>query len=697
MSFLNPLFLYFLPLLVVPTIIHLLGRQKYQKVEFSSLRFLKKLEHDVIRRLKLRQIILLILRTLLILFLILVFARPYRTGSSPGIFLGSGETFYLVIDNSSSMSEVSRGKDLLETSIENLNYAMEEIEFPVILNIVKSTQPGVIFGKGLVRSSSQLEKEISEIRTKPFLGRIDKSLITATKDIEKSHEASASVWIVSDFQKGSWESAKLPEHPIRRILKQKGIRSVLFPANQSGSNAAIYRVEIPEQINEKGSLSQVKAFIENWGKEEKEVPVSLFLEGERVGQTVVTVAPHKRRDVSFDFIPMVSGPLSGVIKIGEDNLLNDNKRYFVLNIPQTIRVLIVGRDAEDGRFLMRALQVENSSLIEVKFVPPGLLPMEDFLNYDVIIFSNIDKIQSSAKTSLQSFLNKGRGIIIFPGNECSPEVFNSFWADGFGFPKLKGTRRSSGESYLKIGNLRLDHPIFKGLWRRDERPKSSPYFYTIPGFLTGRNHSVIMNFDDGTPLLIESNVENGKGFVLSTSPVKGWTNLQVTGLFPTLVQRMILYLAGNAVQTHEYLTGDTIRFERSGRELLNNPVVITPTGRKFTPVFSKEYGEYWFRDTDEPGCYDVYSNGKKVKSFAVNIHSNENEGNFLNEEDFKAIVDIQPSRIAVFREGSSDETSRLQLSHEYSFLFLIFALIVAAAETYIGRINRTILEREVSA
>ena len=71
---------------------------------------------------------------------------------------------------------------------------------------------------------------------------------------------------------------------------------MLFPANQSGSNAAVYKVEISKQINEKGSPSQVKAFVENWWIEEKEIPVSLFLEGERVGQTVVMVPPHKRRD-----------------------------------------------------------------------------------------------------------------------------------------------------------------------------------------------------------------------------------------------------------------------------------------------------------------------------------------------------------------------------------------------------------------
>jgi len=76
MSFINSFFLYLLPLVAVPIVIHLIGRQRYYKQEFSTLRFLKQLEIDLIRKLKIRQILLLLLRILLILLLILVFARP---------------------------------------------------------------------------------------------------------------------------------------------------------------------------------------------------------------------------------------------------------------------------------------------------------------------------------------------------------------------------------------------------------------------------------------------------------------------------------------------------------------------------------------------------------------------------------------------------------------------------------------------
>ena len=116
MSFINPFFLYLLPLAAIPVVIHLIGRQRYNRQEFSTLRFLKQLEIDLIRKLKIRQVLLLILRILLILLLILVFARPYRTTRSPGIFVAKGETLYLVVDNSLSMQVQTKGKTLLDNA-----------------------------------------------------------------------------------------------------------------------------------------------------------------------------------------------------------------------------------------------------------------------------------------------------------------------------------------------------------------------------------------------------------------------------------------------------------------------------------------------------------------------------------------------------------------------------------------------------
>ena len=76
MSFLAPLFLWLLPLTAIPLIIHLLSRRDVITIDFSTLRFLKLLERESIRKLQLLQLLLLILRTIIILLLILLQFQP---------------------------------------------------------------------------------------------------------------------------------------------------------------------------------------------------------------------------------------------------------------------------------------------------------------------------------------------------------------------------------------------------------------------------------------------------------------------------------------------------------------------------------------------------------------------------------------------------------------------------------------------
>jgi hypothetical protein len=76
MTFLNPFFLFGLAASSLPVLFHLFARRRSRKVEFSSLRFLQKLEKTSMRAVKIRQLLLLIVRTLLIAALVLAFARP---------------------------------------------------------------------------------------------------------------------------------------------------------------------------------------------------------------------------------------------------------------------------------------------------------------------------------------------------------------------------------------------------------------------------------------------------------------------------------------------------------------------------------------------------------------------------------------------------------------------------------------------
>jgi len=64
MGFLNSLALLFTAFAVVPILIHLLNRQRVKTVEFSSLKYLKSLQKTRLRRVRIRQLLLLLLRAL---------------------------------------------------------------------------------------------------------------------------------------------------------------------------------------------------------------------------------------------------------------------------------------------------------------------------------------------------------------------------------------------------------------------------------------------------------------------------------------------------------------------------------------------------------------------------------------------------------------------------------------------------------
>src|SRR5512141_212365 len=84
MTFLNPFVLFGLVAAAIPVILHLLNLRKLRTIEFSTLAFLKELQQTKIRRLKLRQLLLLIVRTLLVICIIFAFARPALRGTILG-------------------------------------------------------------------------------------------------------------------------------------------------------------------------------------------------------------------------------------------------------------------------------------------------------------------------------------------------------------------------------------------------------------------------------------------------------------------------------------------------------------------------------------------------------------------------------------------------------------------------------------
>ena len=114
-TFLNTAILAGLVAVAIPVLIHLFTRQQQKTIDFSSLRFLKELQRQKIRRLKIRQIFLLILRTLIILLLVFAFARPtLRSTSASSLESGAELTAVIILDNTLSMGLEKDGQRLFD-------------------------------------------------------------------------------------------------------------------------------------------------------------------------------------------------------------------------------------------------------------------------------------------------------------------------------------------------------------------------------------------------------------------------------------------------------------------------------------------------------------------------------------------------------------------------------------------------------
>src|SRR5436190_17517856 len=104
MGFIAPLVLLGLGALAVPIFVHLIQRERKRVVEFPSLMFLRRIPYQSVRRRRIRDVALLMMRLAALALIILAFARPFfRTGSLAAAAQNGAREAVILVDTSYSM------------------------------------------------------------------------------------------------------------------------------------------------------------------------------------------------------------------------------------------------------------------------------------------------------------------------------------------------------------------------------------------------------------------------------------------------------------------------------------------------------------------------------------------------------------------------------------------------------------------
>src|SRR6478735_2419244 len=104
MGFIAPFVLLGLGALAVPIFVHLIQRERKRVVEFPSLMFLRRIPYQSVRRRRIRDVLLLLLRLAALALIVLAFARPFfRRDTLAAAAQNGAREAVILVDTSYSM------------------------------------------------------------------------------------------------------------------------------------------------------------------------------------------------------------------------------------------------------------------------------------------------------------------------------------------------------------------------------------------------------------------------------------------------------------------------------------------------------------------------------------------------------------------------------------------------------------------
>ncbi|MBX2992531.1 MAG: BatA domain-containing protein [Bacteroidetes bacterium] len=718
MTFLNPLLLFGLIAAAIPIIIHLLNLRKLKTVEFSTLQFLKELQKTKMRRVKIRQWLLLALRTLLIIAVVMAFSRPAMRGSLAG-FGGATTaktTLVILLDDSPSMNVRNERGTFFAQAKEAASRILDvvkdgdELHFVTLSSIRHAPTINAAHSPAPIRA--MLEQLTPSQETFPFRD----ALGVAAKLISESKNFNREVYLITDAQatqfaqRGRADTTDLFDDHVKLFLAD--VRS---GSTTRIDNAGITSAEISSKIVTQNKPLTIKAQVQNAGSSAlRNAALSVYLDGSRVFQHSMDIEQGGIETPALSVVPKRRGIIKGYLRLEDDAFEADNIRHFVVNVPDIIRVLGVGASTADTRLAHLALTLDRDTsvagLFAVEQITETQLSSHDLNKSDVLILSGVRDFSTGEADRIAQFVNGGGGLMLFAGKDMNINNYNDVLFPKLGMPKmlppkLVGTADQPVSGFLSFQKIEFEHPLFAGLFEQQQERTTQPAVESPRVLRTlvpqaGTKGHTIISLSDGTGFLTE--YQHGAGRILLFSVEAGltWSDFPLKGIFVPLLYRSGLYLS-QAEPPSSSTAGDeiTIHLRLRNRSDKDAFVLRSPSGidERVVPQFMTQTSTASFSSTAsaEAGMYELRKlagekEGELLHAVPVNIASSETDLTHASDEivnAFFASVGLKPEQVR--RLSGNDKIDTVVLESRFGIelwkYFVGLALLFALIEMAIGR------------
>ena len=697
-SFLNPGFLAALPLAAIPILIHLLSRRRLPEVPFPTIMFLRALEPREIRRIRLREILLLILRTLALIFIVCAFARP--SVEPKGATTRAAAAVAVILDDSESMgAQDEQARPRMDGARDRALALVDAARAGDEIAVTTTTGADAPLAS---RSGDRvrLERTVRQIHATWLPGSMEPALERARRFLGRSALHSKELYVIGDFQ-----AANLTREAREKLAQigRSGVRVFLLPVVASRvANHAIEDLDPELRPGPQGKGLEMRARITNHADQPSE---RLAIRARRadalIGGGDVSLQPDESRWASLPIDWRASGGTAAnasvsagqdkapvIVESDVDALAADDRRYTVLGAPHRLRVLRVV-ESRDGapapRFASLALDPaqDGSGGYAVDLGTPASLLSISHGRYDVAMLEDIASLSGDAEARLRSFVREGGGLVIALGPHADLDYYGHHLFPGLVDLALEGTEHAAEGQAFELRARAPAHPILEGL---SLRVGSALTQSKLTAFARGRTTSsraeAVVATSGGLPVLVAA----PQVAVFLASFADDWGDLPYSGAFVPLVRGMVDHAARSdpSGSSDRNVVGrpPAARLETApsggvsvrGPESYRSQATVLAEGAGFRAVADAP--------AVSPGFYVFEAGGHEAATAAVNPDPIESDLTPVPMDSLRAGPD--PPKAILTTASLRTYLHDTRQGRELWLPFLVLAALCLAAELWVG-------------
>lgn len=631
MTFLNPIFWWASLAVLIPIIVHLFNFRRPKKILFSDISFVKEVKKSVVRRIRLKQWLLLAARILAILALVAVFAKPVlkkETGS--GLVVGAN-SIAIILDNSYSMKGGNeKGSYWLQAKKiagDIINAYSENDEFLIMTS--SDLKLHYNFGERLVT-----RKELGYLPVKQNQTSLG-DVLTLQEDLfSQAANPNRILYFISDFQ----ESTVLADSQYTNTAPENLLVNLVPLSTRPLKNVYISGHEITSRIIEKEKPVNFKLKLVNDSEEPaRNLGVRLVSGTQSRPVATADLSPGEVKEVEFNVIPKTSGWQAGYMEVDDNPVDFDNRRYFSYYVPDKEKMLIVEEQQVPNFRLIFSQDI--LSQFDVEFINYRQFASVELDQFKSIVLLGVTELSTGMQEKLSVHLEQGKGILIFPGKDAKKSLDNFLLEMKVG---VLGDQVDV-ENGQYASSVDLEHPVFDGVFVNSaERKKfDAPLVYKHYKFQPANAvvQSTILKLSNQDPVLVESEVGAGVLYLWTLFPGEAWTDLTVKSSgFTLLIQLARMMNQSRQVEQNQDLGNLTFkRIKTTDKDLIK---LVGEEGNERIPLQYPQSG-YFVLDFDtlqlKEGNYDLVQKEDFLEKISFNIPDAESK---LKAQAKKEIEDL---------------------------------------------------------